>query len=113
MRATQDYRLFERFLARFPAKFKDTRDDYGQNVYLRDASAEGVRITTKERLYLNDNVAVEVDIPDGMGPMNIRGEVKWIKLRDESLWDVGIKLHRMKMLHMSRLYKFVAPNPAE
>ena len=52
----EERRIFERFPSRYPAKFKDARNGFGTDVYLRDASAGGVKITTKERLYLNDNI---------------------------------------------------------
>ena len=77
----EDQRLFERFRARLPAKFKDTRDDFGERVMLRDASAEGVRLITSERLFVNDSVAVEVSIPDGKDPLTLQGEVVWAKHR--------------------------------
>jgi Tfp pilus assembly protein PilZ len=101
----QDRRTFDRFSARFPAKFKDARDDYGTNVYLRDASAEGARVTTRERLYLNDTVTLEVEIPDGHAPMNIRGEVIWMKSREPQVWDVGLKFHNVSLMHLSRIYE--------
>jgi len=70
-------RLYERFQSRFPVKFKDTRSDFGADVLLRDFSAEGAKITTREQLYLNDSVSLEVELPDGKKPMTIRGEVIW------------------------------------
>jgi len=99
-------RIFERFPSRFPAKFKDTRTDYGADVYLRNASAGGVRITTKERLYLNDNVTLEVELPDGKGPMTIRGEVAWVKNKNTEMWDVGLKFHKIVLMDQWRTYRF-------
>ncbi len=98
-------RIFERFPSRFPAKFKDTRTDYGTDVYLRNASAGGMRITTKERLYLNDNVTLEIELPDGKGSMTIRGEVAWVKSKDEQMWDVGLRFHKIVLMDMWRPYK--------
>ena len=56
----QDRRLFLRFLARFPAKIKDAQQDFGNNLSLRDASAWGAKLTTKERYYINDSISLEV-----------------------------------------------------
>jgi hypothetical protein len=99
-------RLFDRFPSRFPARFKDTRNDFGTDVYLRNASAGGVRITTKERLYLNDNVALEVDLPDGKSAMTLRGQVVWVKSKGDDIWDAGLKFHKITLMDMWRPYKF-------
>lgn len=98
-------RIFERFPSRFPAKFKDTRTDYGTDVYLRNASAGGMKITTKERLYLNDNVTLEIELPDGKGSMTFRGEVAWVKSKDAQMWDVGLRFHKIVLMDMWRPYK--------
>lgn len=101
-----DRRLFERFSARYPARFKDERDSFGDRLYLRDASAFGAHITARDRLYLNDKVSFEVELPDGMAPMELRGEVVWIKKSAQNLWDFGIRFHKIELLKLSRLYKF-------
>lgn len=101
-----DRRLFERFSARYPAKFKDEREPFGENVYLRNASAFGAQFTTKDRLFLNDKIALEVDLPDGMGPMDLRGEVVWIQKTAPNFWEIGLKFHKIELLRMARLYKF-------
>ena len=106
--ALDERRYFERFTTRFPAKFKDARQDYGDQVYLRDASAEGVKLTSREQLFINDNVALEVKVADGHEhPMNIRGEVVWAKNVEPGIWDVGLKCHKIDFLHMARLYNAV------
>ena len=70
-------RTFDRFQARFPTKFKDTRGDFGNDVFLRDASANGVNILTKDSLFLNDRIALEVELPDGNDPLVLSGRVMW------------------------------------
>ena len=97
-------RLFDRTTARFPAKFKDTRDDFGSNVMTRDISASGAHISTKEHLFRNDSVAVEVELPDGLNPITIRGQVIWTKRFAEESWDVGLKFHKISLMKMSRLF---------
>jgi len=106
----EDKRIFERFQARFPAKFKDTREDFGSNVYLRDASASGGKLSTKERMYLHDHVALEVELPDGSRPMNFRGEVVWVKNQKYNIWDIGFKFHEIDFMRLSRLYEFISPS---
>lgn len=98
-------RMFERFSARFPVKFKDTREDYGTEVFLRDASAEGIRISTKERFFLDDQLALEVELPDGGEPMVLSGRVVWVKFLNLALWDIGIQFPQVNFLKMQRLFK--------
>lgn len=99
-------RLFERFTARFPTKFKDTRDDYGTDVFLRDASASGVHIVTRDRMFLDDPVALEVEVPDGGEPLVLRGKVVWTKPSNATMWDVGVQFPNVDFMGVSRLFKF-------
>ena len=98
-------RIFERFSARFPAKLKDANEDYGSEIFLRDASAEGIRILSKERYFLDDQIALEVEWPDGGKPMVLSGHVVWVKLLNMSLWDIGVKFPQVNFLKMQRLFK--------
>ena len=99
-------RTFERFSARYPAKYKDTRDDFGSNVFLRNASATGVQISTRKQLFIHDHVTLEVELPDGFAPMQIRGEVTWIRQSKPDFWEAGVTLHNPSLVKMARLYKF-------
>ena len=101
----KEKRIFDRVSSRFPVKFKDTRQDFGANVFLKDLSAEGAKITTKERVYLNDSVNLEVELLDGKGPMFLRGEVIWTKNQSEELMDAGIRFHKIVFMDLWRLYK--------
>ncbi len=105
LQASRERRIFERFSARFPVKFKDAREDYGPDVFLRDASAQGFRILTKERFFLDVELALEVELPDGGEPMVLNGRVVWAKFLNLSLWDLGIQFHQVKFLKMQRLFK--------
>lgn len=106
----EDRRTFDRFAARFPARFKDSRCDYGTSVSLRNASADGLKITTREQLYIEDSVTLEVELPDCKEPMILKGHVVWVKSEDPGIWDVGLKFFKIDLPHMSRLYKFVEPS---
>ncbi|MBI4310092.1 MAG: PilZ domain-containing protein [Candidatus Omnitrophica bacterium] len=98
-------RIFERFSARFPVKFKDSRDEYGTDVFLRDASAWGVRFITCERLYLDDPVALEVKVHGGEFPTVLRGRVVWTRPANAAMWDVGLQFHKVDFMNMSRLFE--------
>jgi len=101
----EERRLFERFSSRFPVKFKDAREDYGTDVFLRDTCAQGMRISTKERFFLDDQLSLEVELPDGGEPMILSGRVVWVKLLNLSLWDMGIQFNEVNFLRMQRLFK--------
>jgi hypothetical protein len=100
-----DRRLFDRFLARFPVKFKDTRNDYGSNVYLRDVSAEGAKILSKQRMFINDSVTLEVELHDGHDPLVLRGQVVWSKPSDLRYWEIGLRFFKVQFINLHRLYK--------
>ena len=105
LQTTGERRIFERFSARFPIKFKDGREDYGTEVFLRDACAQGIRILTKERFFLDDQLSLEVELPDGGDPMILSGRVAWVKLLNLSLWDLGVQFTEVNFLKMQRLFK--------
>ena len=105
----ENRRLYERFPSRFPVKFKDTRQEFGANVHLRNVSAAGANITTKEHLYLNDSVSLEVELPDGKRLMTIRGEVVWANKHNPEAWDIGLKFHKVVLMDLWRIYKFAEP----
>ena len=102
----EDPRLFERFMARLPVKFKDTRDEFGANVFLRDVSAAGARIVTRERPLINDNLALLVLLPHGLELFPLNGQVVWSKSDNTRLWDAGIRFHRLSLMSLQRLFKF-------
>ena len=105
----KDTRVFERFTARFPVKFKHANDDFGIDVFLRDASAEGARFTTKQRMFINDCVSLLVQLPDGFSPLVLSGRIVWIKSLAFSLWEVGLRFHNVKLMEMRRMYAVVNP----
>ncbi|MFP4473767.1 MAG: PilZ domain-containing protein [Candidatus Omnitrophota bacterium] len=106
----KDYRLYERFRARFPVKFKHSREDFGTDVFLRDASAQGARFTTKRRMYLHDSISLEVDLPDGKPPLTLNGRIVWTKSSSPSLWDVGMEFHKINYMQTHRIFELIMPD---
>lgn len=104
-------RVFERFDARFPAKFKHSPGDYGTDVLLRDASALGVKVSTKDRLFMSDAVSLMVKLPDSQDPLVLNGEVVWTKNSEPNWWDVGLRLHKVNFMEMQRIFRLVNDNP--
>ncbi len=102
----EDHRLFERVAARFPVKYKDARDDFGGNLFLRDISAQGARLISHERLLINDNVILLVKIPDGHEPLNLQGQVVWAKSKMPGIWEAGLKFPKIRLMGLHRIFKF-------
>ena len=101
-----DRRLFERFLARFPAKYQDCREDFGSNVFLRDISAEGAKIATKEPMLRDDKVDLLVELPDGHEPMALSGHVAWVNETNPHTWDVGLRFEEIDLFRTHRIFKY-------
>src|SRR5438128_293863 len=95
LNAESDKRLFERFGARFPAKLKDSREEFGEKIYLRNASAQGAQLACKDHLYVNDSLTFEVKVPQISYPLTLRGKVVWVKKELANFWDVGVKFHQI------------------
>ncbi len=106
MEEQNDRRLFERFWARFPVKFKDSRFGFGTEVFLRDISAAGAHIVCREKLFLNDHISLMVLLPDGREPFPLSGQVVWSKADQAQTWDVGFRFHRLSLMGLQRLFKF-------
>lgn len=104
----EERRIFDRFSARFPAKFKDSRNDYGTEVFLRDASAGGARVIARERSFVNDSLSLLIELPDGQAPLMLNGYVSWAKPQDV-MWELGITFHRIELLKLHRLFKYANP----
>jgi hypothetical protein len=98
-------RLFERFSARYPVKFRHSRQEYGTNVFLEDASAQGIKITSRERLFLNDSVSLDVKLPDSENPMMLNGRVVWTQYKGPNLWNVGIEFHKVNLMKLQRIFR--------
>jgi Tfp pilus assembly protein PilZ len=101
-------RLFERFSAKFPTKFKNASDDFGVDVFMRDLSASGACLRTRERFFIDDMLSIELELPDGHEPLHLNGRVRWIKSQSSSAWDLGIEFHQVHLMKLHRLVKYAA-----
>ena len=101
----EDRRLFDRCMARFPTKFKESHNDYGAEVFLRDISAEGAKIQSRSHPLLNHPIELVIDLPDGHGPMVLAGRVVWVRngLADGN-WNAGVKFNRVNLMRTQRIY---------
>ncbi len=99
-------RMFERFSAKFPTKFKDTSEDFGADVFMRDFSASGARLHTRERFFIDDMLFLELALPDRRDPLQLNGRVRWIKSQSPALWEVGMEFHKVHLMKLHRLVKY-------
>ena len=106
MNIQEDQRIFDRFTARFPAKFEDSRNDFDSEVSLRDMSAQGARLITHQRLHVNDYVSVQIKVPDGHTQLNLTGQIVWVKNQGFNLWEAGLKFHKISFMGLQRLFQF-------
>ena len=104
----EEKRIFERFPARFPARLKDSKDEFGNRIFLRNVSAQGAKISTTDRFFLKDDLAVEIELP-GDEYFTLRGQVVWAFRHENNIWDFGLMFPVINLLHMSRLLKYVIP----
>ncbi len=102
---SNERRIYERFPARFPAKFKDARGDFGQDVFLRDASASGINILTKDRLFFNDSISLEIELPNSDSPMVLNGKIVWSKPANTNAWESGMVFEEVNFMKLQRLFK--------
>ena len=99
-----DCRVFDRFKASYPARFKDSSSDDNTDVYLEDVSAEGMRLSSTKRINLSDKISVVVDLPDGHDPIILDGEVVWTQDREPQRCDVGVKFDKVNLMKTQRIY---------
>ena len=107
MNVPVERRIFERLPARFPTKFHDSSQDYGNGVFLRDMSASGVRIATTDRLFLNDFVSLDVKLPDGQDPVPLSGRVCWVRGVAPRVFEAGVEFHKINFVRTARIAKYV------
>lgn len=102
-------RIFQRFPARFPVKFKHSRSEFGSEVFLRDASAQGLRLTSRKRMFLHDSISLLVNLPDAKSPVTLNGRVVWTKTKGQDLWDVGLEFHNINFMNLHRMFHLIMP----
>ena len=107
MEGLSERRIFERMSARFPTRFRDSSPDFGVDVFLKDVSASGAHITTKEQLYLGDIISLEILLPDGLDPILLNGRVCWIRQIAPRIFEAGMQFHKVDLIRLSRLVRFV------
>lgn len=100
-----DRRLFERYSVRFPLRCQNDESSFETRLFFNNFSASGLRFFSKDRFYLNDNLSLEVVLPNSAAPLVLNGEVVWCRPHAEGMWDVGLQFHRVDLMHVQRLFQ--------
>ena len=74
---------------------------------MRDASASGVRIAIKKKVFIHDSISLEVELPDGHDPLVLNGRVVWTREKTPNAWDAGVEFHKIHLMQMQRMFKIV------
>lgn len=101
-----DRRVFDRFMARFPVKFKESKEDFGSSVFLRDVSAEGAKIATKRSIFVNDQIDLLVELPDGHDPVALTGQVTWTRKTNPASWEAGVRFDKIDFMETQRIFRY-------
>lgn len=101
-----DRRVFNRFTARFPVRYKHSYSDFGTDVFLRDVSAQGAKIVTRQKITPLDQVDLLVELPDGHEPMDLSGNVVWTQTVNPTSRIAGIKFNKADFMDIQRIFKF-------
>lgn len=103
---SEERRLFARFVSRFPTKLKDSDEEYGENFFLRDVSAGGVRIASRQRLFIEDFLSLNVELSDSKEPINLNGRVRWVKNHSANVWEAGMEFNKVDLMRVHRIMKY-------
>ena len=99
-----DRRLFQRIPVDFPVRFK-TEGQEGKG-FCWDISAAGVGIFSQERLASRERLDLWLQIPDQHDPLNLSGEVIWVKETEPKTWRAGIAFSKIQLMALSRIFRY-------
>ena len=103
----QDRRVFDRFVAKFPVKFINLRENKESEASIDDVSAKGLSITANEALHPRTALEMWLEIPDKGEPLYTRGEVVWSRRLDSDKFRVGINLEKADLMGLSRVLRSI------
>ncbi|MDP3143359.1 MAG: PilZ domain-containing protein [Candidatus Omnitrophota bacterium] len=100
----KERRMFDRLVARLPIRLFGSEQDFSTDVYLRDISASGAKLITRERLIPQEKINFWVQIPDGKDPLPLEGKVVWAKETERDVWDTGISFEKIRLMDLHRVF---------
>jgi len=103
----QDRRIFDRFIAKFPVKFINLRENKESEASIDDVSAKGICITANEQLHPRTALEMWLEIPDKGEPLYTRGEVVWSRRVESDKFKVGVNLEKADLMGLSRVLRAI------
>lgn len=101
----EDHRIFDRFVAKFPLKLINLRENKECEAQVEDISAKGVGFTVKEKLQPRTPLEMWLKIPDRGEPLYTRGEVVWSMMVEPDKYRVGVNLEKADLMGLSRVLR--------
>ncbi|MEW6170826.1 MAG: PilZ domain-containing protein, partial [Candidatus Omnitrophota bacterium] len=65
----------------------------------------GVGILSEGKIALDKKVEITLAIPDQHEPLNVRGEVVWLRVTEKGAYRVGIKFEKINLVNLSRIFR--------
>ena len=111
-----DRRKYHRFKTQLEAAYISAESQWGgENCTILDFSRKGMKakVCTSEEINVGTKVLLEVYIPGELGPINVKGTIKWVK-QIESGYISGIELlESLEEIKLSKLHLCTTRNKIE
>jgi len=103
----QDRRIFDRFVAKFPVKFINLRENKESEAIIEDVSAKGIGFEANEEMQPRTPLEMWLKIPDKGEPLYTRGEVVWSRMVEPNKYRVGVNLEKADLMGLSRVLRVI------
>jgi hypothetical protein len=98
-----DRRVFERMQVSFPLKFLEATASEESAGETFDISANGIGLTSREKLAVNSRLELWLQIPEQAEPFYTRAEVVWAGRNNENgMCNAGIRLEKAELMGLAR-----------
>lgn len=100
-----DRRVFERIAVDYPVRFKNNTQDKEVKGFCADISASGAGVFCKEKCQLNDKLDLWLELPDRYNPLQLSGEVVWVKEAQPQVWRLGIQFSQVHFMDLATVVR--------
>lgn len=102
-----DKRVFERFSVQLPLRCLNLDSSREFTAQTSDISANGIGLTTEERLSRQSPVEMWLSIPDKGHPLYARAKVIWSSMIEPNKYRAGMRLERANLMGLSRVLRMI------
>lgn len=99
----KERRVFERLPVELSLKYFSFHSNKEYQAQITDSSADGIGLSTEERLPVGTLLEIWFSIPDTDRMLYTRGEVIWSKMIKTNKYRVGVKLEKTDLMGFSRI----------